>query len=413
MKQPKIIIAGGGGFLGKALARALTAREHEVVILGRHPLPPGVPARFVPWDGRTPDAAWVRELEGAAGIVNLTGKNVNCRYTPAALREINASRVDSVRAVGEALRRCHCPPAVWVQAGSLAIYGDAGEHECDETTSPGAGVPVDTCLLWESAFAAEETPGTRKVLHRISFVLGRQGGALRLLETLTRCFLGGAVGSGRQYISWIHEQDMVRLWERSLEDPRMCGTYNATSPGPVPNALFMRELRRALGRPWSPPTPAWLVPVGAGCSAPSQSWPSPDVAACRPGCRQRGSSFCILICRGRCVSSIPGCEPPVAPAAGGILQPENVITMNSSIATSLIFTHLDDLLRLAAVLQAGLAVLSLFLPRLLHWQEDLARMSLLVREVFVIHSWFISLTLLIWGVLTWRFAPEMAHAPRP
>jgi uncharacterized protein (TIGR01777 family) len=261
MNRKKVIIAGGNGFLGVSLARFLAGREYDVVILCRRPLAPDIAARGVLWDGKTV-GAWAPELEGAAAVVNLTGKNVNCRYTPANLREINESREHSVRAVGAAIRACTMPPSAWVQAGSLAIYGDAGDRACDETSAPGEGIPVDTCLRWERAFAAEETPRTRKVMLRISFVLGKNGGALRMLAGLTRAFLGGAIGSGRQYISWIHEDDMNRVWLRAIEDPGMSGIFNATSPHAVTNAEFMRELRRVLGRPWSPPLPAFLVPIG-------------------------------------------------------------------------------------------------------------------------------------------------------
>ena len=259
--QPKVIIAGGSGFLGTTLAHFLTARGYEVVILSRRPLPKDIPARGVIWDGRTL-GAWAAELEGAKAVVNLTGKNVNCRYTTANLREINDSRVNSVRVVGEAIRACANPPAAWVQAGSLAIYGDAGDHPCDEAADPGHGIPVETCLQWERAVAAEDTPRTRKVMLRISFVLGTGGGALRMLAGLTRAFLGGAIGRGRQYISWIHEEDMNRLWLRAIEDEKMSGLYNATSPHAVTNAEFMRTLRKVLHRPWSPPLPTFLVPVG-------------------------------------------------------------------------------------------------------------------------------------------------------
>jgi uncharacterized protein (TIGR01777 family) len=261
MNRKKIIIAGGNGFLGVSLARFLAEREYDVVILCRRPLASDIPARGVLWDGKTV-GAWVAELEGAAAIVNLTGKNVNCRYTPANLREINESREHSVRVVGAAIRACTTPPSAWVQAGSLAIYGDAGDRVCVETSPPGDGIPVDTCLRWESAFAAEETPRTRKVMFRISFVLGMNGGALRMLAGLTRAFLGGAIGSGRQYISWIHENDMNRVWLRAIEDPALSGIFNATSPHAVTNAEFMRELRRVLRRPWSPPLPSFLVPIG-------------------------------------------------------------------------------------------------------------------------------------------------------
>lgn len=257
--QTKVIIAGGNGFLGTTLAHL--ARGYEVVILSRRPLPKDIPARGVIWDGRTL-GAWAAELEGAKAVVNLTGRNVNCRYTTENLREINDSRVNSVRVVGEAIRACANPPAAWVQAGSLAIYGDAGDHPCDEAAAPGHGIPVETCLQWERAVAAEDTPRTRKVMLRISFVLGMGGGALRMLAGLTRAFLGGAIGRGRQYISWIHEEDMNRLWLRAIEDENMSGLYNATSPHAVTNAEFMRILRRVLHRPWSPPLPTFLVPVG-------------------------------------------------------------------------------------------------------------------------------------------------------
>jgi len=261
MTKKKIIIAGGSGFLGCSLASILHQKGYDVVVLSRRRLDFRGEARIVIWDGAAA-GPWADEFEGAHAVVNLTGKNVNCRYTAENLREINESRVHSVQAVAAAIKRCANPPRVWVQAGSLAIYGDAGECLCVETTPPGSGIPVDTCLQWEKAFAEADTPQTRKVFLRISFVLGNGGGALRMLTGLTRCFLGGAIGTGRQYISWIHEADMNRLWLRAIEDESMNGIYNATSPGPVTNAQFMSELRRVLHRPWSPPLPAFLVPIG-------------------------------------------------------------------------------------------------------------------------------------------------------
>ena len=261
MKPKRIVIAGGTGFLGKLLIQALAARGDEVVVLTRRTDVDVAPARVVYWDGRT-IGPWAAELDGADAVVNMAGKNVSCRYTPEALREINASRVDSVNVIGDAIRQCKAPPSVWAQTGSLAIYGDPGDAICDETAPAGEGIPVDTCLRWERAFAESPTPHTRRVGLRISFVLGRSGGALRLLELLTRWFLGGAVGSGKQYISWIHEVDMVRLFLRAIDEPNMQGVYNATGPEPVTNAEFMRQMRHALHRPWSPPTPAWAVPIG-------------------------------------------------------------------------------------------------------------------------------------------------------
>jgi uncharacterized protein (TIGR01777 family) len=261
MNTPRIVLAGGTGFLGRALAEAFSERGYEVVVLTRYPERPVPGARTVKWDGRSA-GPWTSELEEARAVINLAGKNVDCRYTPKALTEINASRVESVRTLGDAIHRCLVPPEVWVQASSLAIHGNAGDRECDELAPPGDGIPVKTCLKWEAAFAHSPTPRTRRVVLRISFVLGRGQGALRRMERLTRCFLGGRMGSGRQFISWIHIRDMVRIFLRAVENPNMTGLYAATGPEPVNNRDFMRALRKALHRPWSPPLPAWLVPFG-------------------------------------------------------------------------------------------------------------------------------------------------------
>ncbi|NBN95956.1 MAG: TIGR01777 family protein [Verrucomicrobia bacterium] len=261
MSQRRIILAGGSGFLGRALAERLVASGDEVIVLTRHPYAARQGYREVFWDGRTL-GPWAETFEGAHAVVNFAGKNVNCRYTPEALAEINASRVDSVKVVAEAIRRCARPPQAWVQTGSMAIYGDAGDRLCDEDAPPGEGIPVDTCLRWEKAFEESPTPGVRRTWLRISFVLGRSAGALRFLEVLTKCFLGGTVGSGRQYISWIHEEDMIRVFLRAIDDASMQGVYNVATPHAVPNATLMSELRRVLRRPWCPPTPAWLMPLG-------------------------------------------------------------------------------------------------------------------------------------------------------
>jgi uncharacterized protein (TIGR01777 family) len=253
-----VVIAGGSGFIGRALAGELANRGYEVVILTRSP----AGDNEVQWDGRTIDE-WVRQLDGTGAIVNLAGKNVNCRYTRKNLAEIDESRENSVRVIGQAISRCSRPPKVWVQASTTAIYGDAGDRWCDECTPPGEGIPVDTATRWERAFDATPSPQTRRVILRMSFVLGRTGGVLKMLAMLTRCFLGGSVGGGRQYISWIHIDDLMRMFVRAIEDESIAGVFVATGPTPVTNAQFMRSLRRALHRPWSPPTPAWAVHVGS------------------------------------------------------------------------------------------------------------------------------------------------------
>lgn len=262
MSDKRIILAGGSGFLGKPLSKYLTERGYDVTVLTRHPNQGASATKEVHWDGRTL-GPWAEHLNGARAVVNLAGRSVNCRYTPHNRREINESRVNSVTVIGEAIRACSKPPPVLVQAGSLAIYGDAGDHWCDESTPSGDGFAVETCLLWEKAFADSSTPRTRRVVLRIGIVLGKSGGGLKTLGRLAKLGLGGTVGTGRQYISWLHLLDMNRLFLAAIEQEQMSGTFNATGPQPVNNAEFMRELRRAVHRPWSPPVPTWAVHIGS------------------------------------------------------------------------------------------------------------------------------------------------------
>jgi len=262
MSKRRVVLAGGSGFLGRALAEQFSSAGYEVVILTRKPRRSLKSARQVAWDGRSV-GYWARELEGATAVVNLAGRSVDCRHTSKNRREIVESRVGSVEAIGLAVRACAEPPKVLVQAGSLAVYGDAGSRVCDESAPAGTGFPVEVCLKWERAFGSLELPHMRKVLLRIGFVLGRDGGAFPKLARLARVYLGGTTGSGRQYISWLHVRDFCRLvlWTVEREDAE--GVFNATGPCPVTNAEFMFELRCALGRPWSPRVPSVFVRVGS------------------------------------------------------------------------------------------------------------------------------------------------------
>jgi uncharacterized protein len=257
----RVVLAGGSGFLGQCFAKELLATGCEADVLTRSP-GANILGRAVAWDGSTV-GDWAQVLEGAAAVVNFTGKSVNCRYTPTNRREILESRLGSVEALGKALNRCTSPPPVCVQAASLAIYGNPGATLCDESAPPGSGFSVEVCRRWEEAFNNCELPSTRKVLLRIGFVLGAGGGALEPLARLARFGLGGPAGSGHQYISWLHVDDLNRMLLWAMDTSEVIGTYNATGPAPVTNAEFMATLRRAVGRPWSPPVPAWMVKVGA------------------------------------------------------------------------------------------------------------------------------------------------------
>lgn len=260
--KPRIVLAGGSGFIGQSLSPLLVSKNYEIVVLTRGKSNHHGRIREAHWDGKKL-GEWTQFVNGALGLVNLTGRSINTRHTPEHRREIIDSRVDSVRILGEAIGRCMQPPKVFVQLAGVGIYGDKGERICDETTAPGDDFVSEVCKKWEAAFDSVDSPNTRKVLLRLSVVLGRNGGFLHVLSRLTRWFLGGQVGEGRQYISWIHIADLSRMILQAIDQEQLTGVFNATAPNPVTNAELMRGLRRALHRPWSPPVPEFAARIGS------------------------------------------------------------------------------------------------------------------------------------------------------
>jgi len=258
----RIVIAGGTGFLGTHLARHLTGLGCEVVTLGRRDAPPPGPWRCVPWDARSL-GDWVECLDGAAALVNLVGRSVDCIKSPDHCDEILRSRVEATRVLGAACRAVGQPPPVWVQMSTAHIYGDPPEVVCDESSAFGYGLAPTVARAWEEAFEAARLDSQRGVVLRTTFVIGRGGGALRRLVPLTRLGLGGKVGSGTQGMSWLHIADMSRLIERGIADANMSGVYIATSPNPVSNRDFMAALRRALRMPIGLPAFGWMVRIAA------------------------------------------------------------------------------------------------------------------------------------------------------
>lgn len=259
------MIAGGSGFLGVSLAHHLAAAGREVVLLSRT-TPIAGPWRHAVWDARTV-GEWSRELDGAAALVNLAGRTVDCVKTPDHRDEILRSRVESTLALGEAARAAASRPAVWVQMSTAHIYGDPPTLVCDEGSAIGEGLAPLVGERWERALAEAAPEGVRTVVLRTSFVIGRDrgagGGALDRLRRVVRLGLGGRVGSGRQGMSWLHEEDMNRVFERAITDASMRGVYVASSPQPVSQAEFMRTLRGVMGAPIGLPAPGWLVRLGA------------------------------------------------------------------------------------------------------------------------------------------------------
>ena len=256
----KVVLAGGSGALGRRIAADLGARGDEVVVLTRSPRT-GSPHRQVAWDGTTV-GPWASELAGAA-VVNLAGELVDRRPTQGNVELLTRSRVQPTEALAAAAAGLDEPPPVWVQAGTLAIYGDAGDAILDETSTPAEGPPqmAGVARAWEAAAAG--APGVRQVVLRTGIVLDRHTPALDRLAGLARWGLGGRVGTGRQWISWIHVTDFLAVVRRAIDDAGLSGVVHATSPGPVRNAELMAALRRVLHRPPALPTPAALVHVGA------------------------------------------------------------------------------------------------------------------------------------------------------
>ena len=250
----KVVIPGGSGQVGTILARALAADGHAVVVLGRRPAP--APWRVAPWDGETV-GPWAAELDGADAVINLAGRSVNCRYTARNRRAILDSRVRSTRAVGEAIARSPRPPRVWLQASTATIYAHRFDAPNDEATGQlGGSEPVvpdtwkfstDVATAWERAATEFRLPATRTVLLRSAITLSPdRGGIFDVLLGLVRRGLGGQAGDGKQFVSWVHDRDFVRAvcW---LIDHDLAGPVNVAAPHPVPNAAFMRTLRRTWG----------------------------------------------------------------------------------------------------------------------------------------------------------------------
>ena len=266
MNDRSVVIAGGSGFLGISLAYHLLESNFKVTLLSRNRPKADGQWEFVEWDARTL-GNWQSAIDGAAAIVNLVGRSVDCVKTPDHCDEILRSRVEATRVLGEAMQTVSTPPPVWVQMSTAHIYGDPPSLVCTESSPFGYGLAPQVGNAWETQFTQSVLSQQRGVVLRTSFVVGRDrgagGGALSRLRFVTRLGLGGKVGSGRQGMSWIHEKDMNRIFERAILDSSMQGAYIASSPNPVSQMDFMRSLRRTLRVPIGLPATETMVRLGA------------------------------------------------------------------------------------------------------------------------------------------------------
>jgi uncharacterized protein (TIGR01777 family) len=267
----KVVIPGGTGQVGTILSRAFHRDGHDVVVLGRSPKT--TPWRTVSWDALTL-GEWAREVDGADVVINLAGRSVNCRYTAENRTSIERSRTGTTRLVGQAIAAARRPPRAWLQASTATIYA----HRFDAPNDEAAGIiggsepeapdtwrfSIDVAKSWEKSLDDAGVPGTRKVKLRSAVIMSPdRGGIFDALLALVRRGLGGTAGSGRQYISWIHEIDFVRAVYWILDRDDVDGVVNLAAPHPLPNAEFMREFRAAWGARFGLPATSWMLEIGA------------------------------------------------------------------------------------------------------------------------------------------------------
>ena len=272
----RIVVPGGSGQVGQALAGHLQRQGHHVTVLTRGPYT--VPWQTVHWDGEN-EGPWTETLEGADVCINLAGRSVNCRYTADNRAAIYDSRIGTTLLLNRVIAGLGEPPRVWLNASTATIYRHALDRAMDEATGELGGYEliskrrhapetwnfsIQVAKDWEAEFFRTPTPRTRKVALRSAITFSpTPGNAFAILLNLVRFSLGGKQGNGRQYVSWIHEADFCRAVEFLIDHEEFEGAMNVAAPNPLPNREFMEALRDAWGMPNGIPTPAFAIEIGA------------------------------------------------------------------------------------------------------------------------------------------------------
>ena len=264
----KILLAGGSGFIGKSLLTGLKQEGYEIVLLTRNKQAAAANlqniARVQSWDAKNVEE-WKNELEGADAVINLVGEPIaNKRWSSSQKEKIVTSRVEATRALINAMRNVSPKPKVLINASAVGYYGNVDEGELTEDCPKGKGFLADTCAQWERTAQGARELGIRTVLLRIGIVLDQRGGALAKMLFPFQYFLGGPLGSGKQWVPWIHLEDVIGIILFALKNESLSGPVNATSPAPVRMKEFCAELGKALHRPSWIPVPALILKILLG-----------------------------------------------------------------------------------------------------------------------------------------------------
>lgn len=260
----KIVLAGGTGFIGKALRKELLGAGHEVIVLTRGQSFAAGHEKFVTWDTET-SGGWARYVDGADVIVNLVGENIAAgRWTVRRKEALLLSRVHATQAIVTAIHSARVKPAVLINISAVGYYGDPGDQLLDESSPKGLGFLAEVCDQWETEARKAEAYGARVILARLGPVLGGQGGMLSKMLPPFRFFMGAPLGSGRQWIPWVHREDVTGAILWMLERPELSGPVNVTSPEPATMKAFSAALARTLRRPCWFPVPAFLMKLLLG-----------------------------------------------------------------------------------------------------------------------------------------------------